>query len=114
MHNISSYIIEKLKINKDSKPEKEYLKISDDEAIQLISSACQTEDDLAGLMDKYFEDWYFDDPHINRNNPKSKKYFEDEYNHIIKTLQQMGVMHTLKTACPIKFIKYFADILYNE
>lgn len=114
MHNISNYIIEKLKLNKNTKSEKEYLKISDDEAIRLISSACQTEDDLAKLIDKYFEDWYFDDPYIKKNNPKSQKYFEDEYDHIIKVLQQMGVMHTLKTACPIKFIKYLADILYNE
>jgi len=114
MHNISNYIIEKLKLNKDIKPEKNYLKISDDKAMKIVSNVCNSDDDLAKLLDKYFEDWFFSSDSIDKNSSKYQKYYTDEYDHIIKVLQQMGYTHTLITACPIQFIKYVASILSDE
>lgn len=109
MNNLKEYILEKLKIDKYVKADKKNLKsLSDDEAMKIVMSYCKDKDTVDRLMFSYYEEWYFSDPKI-KDTPKTRKYFEDDYDHIMKVLDQMGISQALHTAMPIKFIKYVAE-----
>ena len=88
---LNSYIIEKLKINKDV--HKVEIPNNKEEFIDFINT--------------YYEEWYFSEP-LQKDNERSRKFFNENKQYLIDYTNDkyFSIEQAFQTKLPYQFIKY--------
>jgi len=112
MKEINTYIIEKLKLNKDSITEKDLGKdLNGREAANLVEKNYSDKESFEDMVNDYLEEWFILNYKAHHDEPIENNFQKqvDSIKEIIFGGLETGSVHnTIWMKCPTGFIKYIA------
>lgn len=112
MKQINIYIIEKLKINKDSFIENDLgNELNGREAVKLLEKTFPDEESFKDMVNDYLEEWFilnYKAHHTDFKNINFKKQADAIKEVIFDGLKKNGINSTIWSKCPVGFVKYVA------
>lgn len=112
MKEINTYIIEKLKLNKDSITEKDLgNNLNGREAANLVEKTFSDEKSFEDMVNDYLEEWFILNYKAHHDEPIENNFTKqiDSIKEVIfDSLKRNNVHNTIWMKCPIGFIKYIA------